>query len=327
MTEETKQSDPVQGVHEKEEEIDLLERAVMIWNHKKLIMGIVAGFTLVVILLTLLMQNIYTAGAVLKPASQIAGAGKLASLAGQFSGIANITGIAMPNPTSSAEIVSLLKSNVLRAKMIEQYQLLPVIFQNDWDAEKKRWKEPTLKQIILDWIRPSYPGVPEREPGFHYVWDGIRELEDMVKVDYNMKDDLVTITVEATNPQTAAKIANYFITTLNEHMSSDAKRIALINKEYLEKQLLETKDPIVQQKIYSLIAEKIETMMMAEVKEGFAFKVLDPPMAPDKKTKPKRPIIVIVGFMFSCCLAVAVVFYKASLLNIIKRFTGGRHAK
>jgi len=71
-------------------------------------------------------------------------------------------------------------------------------------------------------------------------------------------------------------------------MSSEAKRVALVNREYLEKQLLETNDPIVQQKIYNLIADKIETVMMAEVKESFAFKVLDPPMTPDKKANPKE---------------------------------------
>jgi uncharacterized protein involved in exopolysaccharide biosynthesis len=138
--------------------------------------------------------------------------------------------------------------------------------------------------------------MPKKEPGVPDIMDGIRALNEIINVNYNMKEDIITLTVNFPDAEMAAKIANSYITALNDHMSLEAKRIAITNREYLEKQLQETNDNLVQQKIYNLIAEKIETMMMAEVKEGFAFKVLDPPMTPDKKSKPKRSQMVILAF-------------------------------
>ncbi len=103
--------------------------------------------------------------------------------------------------------------------------------------------------------------------------------------------------------------------------------MALVNREYLQKQISETNDPIVQQKIYNLIADKIETMMMAEVKEGFAFKVLDPPMAPDKKSKHKRAQMVIIAFVISLFLGVFWVLFREYLKNIKDKSAGGHNAQ
>lgn len=305
MNDEIKKSESTNIVYEYEDEIDLLELAKTAWNGRKLIILIVIGVTLATMVLSFFMTNIYTAKAVLKPASQGQTGGKLSTLASQFGGLATLAGIAMPSSASSAEIVNLLKSNILKKEVIENYQLLPVLFSDKWNKENQNW---------------STKKVPN-------TWDGIRALDRIVTVNYNVKEDIITISVDFPNPAMAAKIADYLIVSLNDHMSIEAKRIALINREYLQKQLLETNDPIVQQKIYNLIADKIETMMMAEVKEGFAFKVLDPPMAPDKKSKPKRAQMVIVAFIISLFLGVFWVLFREYLKNIKAKSAGGHNAK
>lgn len=332
MTEEKKPSEPVNVVAENEDEIDLLELARTIWKGKKLIIGIAVIVTLATIAYSLSLTNIYTAQAVLKPVSSKDGGGRLSSLASQFGGIASLAGIAMPGAASSAELVSLLKSNVLKKNMIEKYNLLPILFPKQWDEEKKAWKKTSdgfsLNPLaLISKIKPAQPNTPKKEPGAPDMWDGIRALNGYVSINYNAKEDVITITVNYRDPDIAARIANYFIASLNDHMSSEAKRVAVTNREYLEKQLQETKDPIVQQKIYNLIADKIETTMMAEVKEGFAFKVLDPPMAPDQKSKPKRAQMVFIAFIVSLFFAVFVVFFREYVKKIKAKFAGGHHAE
>jgi uncharacterized protein involved in exopolysaccharide biosynthesis len=187
-------------------------------------------------------------------------------------------------------------------------------------------KNAGLISGLIDKLKPADPKASKKEKGVPDTWDGIRALDQIIDVNYNMKEDLITMTVNFRDPEIAATLVNCFITELNERMSSEAKRIASINKAYLERQLLETKDPLVQQKIYNLIADKIETTMMAEVKEGFAFKVLDPPMAPDKKSKPKRLLMVAVAFMVSLFLGIFIVLMKEHIKKIKARSTGGPHA-
>lgn len=332
MTDEIKESVPVNIVSENEDEIDLLELARVIWNGRKLIIGIVVLFTITVAIASLFMTNIYQAKAVIKPVTPEKGSSRLSSLAAQFGGLAGMAGIAMPSAASSTELVSLLKSNVLKKQVIEKYNLLPVLFPKKWDEEKKTWRKPKSADfslnpfVLLAKILPAKQGTPKKDPGIPDTWDGIRALDKIVNVNYNLKEDIITITVNFRDPEMAAAIGNYFLIALTEHMSSEAKRIAMINKDYLETQLRETKDSLVQQKIYALIAEKIETIMMAEVKEGFAFKVLDPPMAPDQKSKPKRAMMVIVAFMVSLFLSIFVIFIREYVKKIKTKSAGGPHA-
>jgi uncharacterized protein involved in exopolysaccharide biosynthesis len=273
------------------------------------------------------MTNIYTAQAVLKPTSPTQTVGKVSSLMAQFGGLASLAGIAMPSSASSTEMVNLLESNILRKEIIENNQLLLVLFPNKWDEGKKAWKKPGISLNPLVFLAKLRPNPSKKEPGVPDTWDGIRKLDDIVKIDYDIKQDIITVSVDFPDPEMAARIASYFIITLNEHMSSEAKRMAVVNKEYLERQLLETKDSLVQQKIYNLIAEKIETMMMAEVKEGFAFKILDPPMAPDIKSKPKRAQMAVVAFMVSLFLGVFVVLFREYVKKIKAKSAGGQNAQ
>jgi uncharacterized protein involved in exopolysaccharide biosynthesis len=333
MTDVKANSDPVHTnrLPTDEDEIDLVEVARVIWREKRLIIGVVVFFTLATAVLSLFMTNIYTAKAVLKPVSQKDGAGRLSSLASQFGGLANLAGIAMPGAASSTEIVNLLKSNILKKKIIEQYNLLPVLFPKKWDEEKKRWKRDqggfSLNPLaFMAKLSPAGPSIPGKDPNIPDVWDGIRMLDKIVTINYNLKEDIVTITVNFRDPVMAAQIAHYYLTALNDHMSEEAKRISAVNKAYLEQQLQETQDSLVRQKIYNLIAEKIETMMMAEVKENFAYKILDPPMAPDKKSKPKRTLMVFVAFLVSAFLAVFVVLCRERFKNLKNRSIGGQNA-
>jgi len=197
------------------------------------------------------------------------------------------------------------------------------LFPDRWDEGKKAWKKPGIRLNPLAWIAKLRSKKRSDVPD---TWDGIRKLNDMVMINYDVKEDIITVSADFPDPEMAAKIVNYFVVTLNEHMSAEAKRVAVVNKEYLEKQLLATNDSLVQQKIYNLIAEKIETMMMAEVKEGFAFKVLDPPMTPDEKSKPKRALMTAVTFIVSLFLGVFVVLFREYIKKIKAQSAGGHHA-
>ncbi len=311
-----------------EGEISFLEILKVIWRGKKLVVWIVLICTFAVAVVSLFFTNVYTARAVLKPNSPSQVPGRFSSLALQYGGIASLAGIAMPSQTSSSEIVNLLESNILKKEIIENHHLLPILFSDDWDAAGKTWKKPGFNPLAwLAKLRSAPPGTTRKQPGVPDIQDGIRALRKITTIDYDSKDDIITISADFPDPDIAARIVDYSIATLNDHMSFEAKRIAVVNKAYLEKQLQETTDSLVQQKIYNLIAEKIETIMMAEVKEGFAFKVLDPPMAPDKKSKPRRTAMVVVTFVVSLFLGACIVLIRENIRKSKAKPTGGQNEK
>jgi uncharacterized protein involved in exopolysaccharide biosynthesis len=156
----------------------------------------------------------------------------------------------------------------------------------------------------------------KKDPGVPDVWDGLRTLDSIVKINHTIKENVITITIDYYDPELAAKMVEYILSTLTDHMSGEAKRVATINRQYLEEQLGKTADPLIKQKIYNLIAQQVETSMMAEVKENFAFKVIDPPKMPDKKIKPKRVQMVLISYFIAIFIGVFSAFFMEYLEKV-----------
>lgn len=298
------------------DEINLLDYWRVIWGGKILLLLIVIVSSFTTAFVSLRMPNIYQATATITIVNQ--GAGGLPSLTQQLGGLA---GISLPNPPLSSEIISLLKSNILREKIIEKYNLLTILFSEQWDEEKKTWKKGERSILNLEFplqkltraIAPGNPKDAMKKNDAPHIWDGLRRLSSIVKVNNNVRENSITISVEFPDQVMAAKMANYFLTTLNDYMTGEAKRVARINMKYLEQQVDKTADPFIKQKIYALIAQQIETSMMAEVKENFAFKMIDPPKEPDQKIKPNRASMVMLSFVVSLFLGIFALFFRAYL--------------
>ena len=299
---------------QEEEGINLLDLWRVVWKRRKTIIWIVVILTFGTLFASLFMTNLYQAKAIITPITQkdSSGGGGLAAILAQQMGV--LPGISLPTSTSASEIVNLLKSNVLGEKIITKYNLIPVLFYKKWDSEKKQWRVGNENESFnsLSWIAsllrlvtPSPPAsVQKKDPNVPNIWDGLRALGDIISIKFNMKENSISITAETSDPEFSAKLVDYYLVTLTDYMSAEARRVALTNRKYLEGQLGEASDPLIKQKIYNMIAQQIETSMMAEVKENFAFKVLDPPKVPDKKIKPKRAQMVILAFIASIFLAV-----------------------
>lgn len=308
---------------DQDDEINLLELWQVVWKRRKLIARIVAVCVVLTVVVSLLMTNIYESKAVIMTveAKSSGGAGGMAAaLMGQIGGLSSIVGT--PESASAAEISLLLKSNILREKIIKEYNLLPILFSDQWDEEKKRWKKPSfLSKLVslpfklIGLLKPDdKKAVKKSEEGVPDIYDALRVLDDIISIQdvkgkgLVSKDMTINISAQFDDPVIAANLVQYFVAALNDHMSKEARRVAALNKKYLEEQLLQNSDPLIKQKIYTMIAQQVETAMMAEVKENFSFKVIDPPMVPDKKIKPKRAQMVVLSFVVSLFLAVFVVF-------------------
>jgi len=310
--------DPDQNRLGEEDEIDLLELWRTVWKRRKLIASIVCVGVLLTAIVSLFMTNIYQSEAVImsvETKSGRVGGGMAAAMMSQMGGgLGSLIGL--PDSSSAIEIGLLLESKVLQKKIIHDYNLLPVLFPKQWDEKKKTWKKESGFSLnplawlskLLAAVKPADKKKSKKIEGVPDEMDGLRALDKLVKINKNKKDNFISISVQHQDPDVAAAIVGHYLAALNDHMSQEAIRVATINKKYLEEQLSQTTDPLIQQKLYSMIAQQIETSMMAAVKENFAFKIIDPPLVPDQKLKPKRAQMVVLSFVVFLFLAVFVVF-------------------
>lgn len=267
------------------DEINLLDYINVLARRKKLVFIIVAVAVIATGIISLLSPKIYEAKSVIIPSSQPKEQSGMGAIASQF-------GISANQTSSVSEVVALLKSNILMEKVIQKYNLLPVFFSKTELAEMSDESK---------------------------TWNAIRYLNRIFRVNHNQREGIIELTAEFRDPKTSADIINNILTELTDYMSSEAKRVAETNRKYLESLIDKNSDPLIRQKIYSLIAQQIETSMMAEVKEDFAFKVLDPPRVPDRKIKPKISSNIILSFILSLFAGICLSFFIEYIENVKKR--------
>lgn len=256
--------------------IEIYQTLKKYWKKIIIISFVISGLTIGA---SFLMTPIFEATAILAPASQQSNPSFMSAFASQL-------GIITPQSPELTEVVALLKSKILQEKVIRKHNLINVFFEPD-DLKDKTEDEK--------------------------IWEALRFFDDNLKVNYKQKDNLIYVSMQFKDPKISADIVNYLIQELKDHMSEEMKRVAITNKKYLESQLNKTMDPFIRAKIYNLIANQIEQTMIAEAKENFSFKVVDPPKPPDKKIKPKRALMAIIAFMSTIMIGIFYAFFKEYL--------------
>lgn len=270
------EENPDKTAYVADDEINLIDYLKVILKHKKMIVAIVVVVVVVTAIYALFQTKIYEAKAMIAPAGARTDIGAMSAVAAQF-------GLATPPSSNASEIVNVLKSDILKERIVKKYNLYNVLFKTD-----------------------AFKGKTEDQK----AWAGIRTMTGILKINFSTKDNAITISAQYKDPKVAADLVKYTLDELTELMSGEAKRVADTNKKYLESQIDKTLDPFIRTKLYSMIAQQIETSMMAEVKENFAFKIIDPPRVPDNAIKPKKRQMVMIAFVVSLFLGIFAAFGK-----------------
>jgi LPS O-antigen subunit length determinant protein (WzzB/FepE family) len=99
---------------------------------------------------------------------------------------------------------------------------------------------------------------------------------------------------------------------MRQRALTDAER----NIEYLNDQLGRTNVVELQQVIYNLIEAEMKTLMLANVRNEYAFSVVDPAVVPELRARPKRKQLVVLGALLGGIVGLFVVAVSRSLQNL-----------
>ncbi|MEW6602070.1 MAG: Wzz/FepE/Etk N-terminal domain-containing protein [Nitrospirota bacterium] len=264
----------MRGKEEVNDETNLLEYIDIMVSHRILIIITVVVAVAAAAVISILTPKTYEARAVIMPVAQMQDQNGMNAVALQL-------GITARQTSNASELFSLLHSNILMERVVTKNSLVPVL------------------------LGKAAAGKNENEQ----LWDSIRYLKNTIyKATDNRRDGTIELSVQFRDPQMSTMILTSILTELTDYMSSEAKRVADTNKQYLESLIDKNSDPLIKQKIYALIARQIEISMMAEVKENFAFKVLDPPRIPDKSVRPRILINIMLSFITSLLVGICLAF-------------------
>ena len=291
---------------ESQNELSIIDIYSILNVHKKIIIGFIGIFSISSLIVSLLLPNIYSSSSLLAPSNQN---DTLASKLSTYSSIAGFAGIELPeaSATRSQEAIETIKS----FKFFVQ-EFLPNIKLEDLMAVKK-WI-PSENKIIYkkkdfdvksnSWIRDvRYPKkvIPSDQEAYEIY-------SDIISINEYTKTSFVRISIEHKSPYIARDWANIIVTRINKTMKdydiNQANSSILFLNNYLDNTSIQsTKDAA-----SNLLEAQMQTLMLANSTSDYIYKTIEAPIAPELKSKPRRLIICIFGFLIGLVFGVTVAF-------------------
>lgn len=278
-------------------DLDLRGLILLLWRGKWIIVSVTTIITVAAIATAFVIPKRYTAAIVVSPvtnSSQSGALGGLGSLGSSLGGLASLAGVSLSGDQKKSESIAILQSDAMTEKYINEHDLLPVLFWQHWDPDRKRW----------DYSDPSK--VPTPWKGNDYFKNHVRNVVS------DAKTGLVTLTITWRDPVRAARWANDLVKMTNDFMRDQAIDEGERNIAYLNEQSAKTDILAAKQAMYTLLQTEINKVMLARGNEAYALKVIDPAEPPEEASFPKKINWAVSGFAGGLLLSLMTVFLRAN---------------
>lgn len=279
------------------EEMKLAELARLLWGGRWLIICLTAAVTLVTGTISFLVHKTYEASILLSPVSMNSTSGTLgglSSLGASLGGLAALAGVSVGGDTKKSESIAVLQSEGLTETYIQQRNLLPVLYHDEWDARAQKWKETDPKKVPTLWKANQY----------------FKKKIRSISIDN--KTGLVTLTIAWRDPQLAAMWANDLVRMANSYLRQQALDEADRNIAFLYAEAARSNVVEVRQGIYNVLEQEIKQEMLARGTNEYAFKVLDSAKPPEKAASPQKVVWILMGGFGGGVLSVLIVLARAA---------------
>lgn len=291
-----------------EDEIDLRELFAAIWQGKWIIIATTFVFVVAAVFYALSLPNIYKSEALLAPAAEQKGAG----LSGQLGGLAALAGVSLGGGAGvdkTTLAIEVVKSREFLSRFIQQrINLQDLMAAKSWDlgSNTVNYDSDIFDSQTQRWLREVNPP-RQAKPSMQEAYKAFSEI---LTVSQDKATFMVKISIEHVSPYMAQSWLTMLIADLNLEMKSRDMAEAQKSITYLQQQISQTNLADLKAALFSLIEEQTKTLMLANVRDEYAFKTIDPAIVPEVKAKPARALIVILAAILGGMLSSLIVVVR-----------------
>jgi capsular polysaccharide biosynthesis protein len=186
--------------------------------------------------------------------------------------------------------------------------LVDLMAIESWDPSTR---QPTYDDEIYDvasnkWLRKVDPP-RQAQPSDQEAHE---EFLKLVSISEDKQTGLVSVSVEHVSADIAKRWVELMVNRVSEDLRSKDIREAEESIKFLESQRKKTSLVSLDEVFAQLIEEQTKTIMLANVSKDYVFDVIDPPVAPELKSKPSRALICVLGTLLGGMLGVVIVLIR-----------------
>ena len=133
---------------------------------------------------------------------------------------------------------------------------------------------------------------------------------EMLSITQDKQTGFISINIEHISPLFAKEFLELIIRESNELLRKKDMEESTQGLEYLTSELSKTPFVEIKESINALIEVQLETQMLAQIHQDYILIEIEPPFIPEKKSKPSRALICVLGTMLGGILSVLIVLIR-----------------
>ena len=260
-----------------EKEFSIKDIFMAIWSNRFLIIIFPLLVGSITALYNLTLSDEYRAEILLATAESKAQGPSIAQ-----GGLAAMAGISLPSGTDDKTLIAIetVKSKKFISEFLIRHEALPALMAPiSWNS--------TEDILEVGEYHGSIQQATEQ-------WKRIFTVEKLSKV-----EPFVLMTITHISPTQARDWLVYIVEDLNKILSQRDVAEVKESIKYLEEQISNTNVSDLKQLFYGMIESQTSKAMLAEVRSEYAFRVIDPAIAPELKHSPHRAVITLQSVIYS----------------------------
>ena len=281
--------------------IDLRELFYVVLEGKWIIVSLTAFASIVGVIYSLSLPNIYESKALLVPINSSSGiSGALRS----FGGLAGLAGISLPSSGdqgNSAEAIKKIKTlSFFENNILTNIYLPDLMAFKSWNPEKNT---VSYDENIYDTKSKTMQKIPSTQKSF-------KAFKGKLSLALDDRTGFVTISIKHQSPYLAKQWVELVVDEVNSFYRQKDKSESEKASSYLNQQISMTSFSEIKQVLAQLLQEEIKKLTLIEANQFYVFDYIDPPAAMEQKIAPSRALICIISAILGSILSLVLVLIK-----------------
>ena len=293
-----------------QDEIDLLEILNILLKGKWIFCFVTSFITIIGLTYSLLVPNLYESKALLVPTQS---SNSFSRNLDSYSAIASLSGLSLPNGNSDDNSKKALKKIVslsfFENNLLKNIHLPELMAFKSWNpiTNKTSFNESIYDITSNTWNRDySYPKtqIPSAQESFE-----VFKSKHLILSEDN-KSGFIALSIKHQSPYIAKEWAELVVDEINSYYREKDKTESEAAVNYLKKQISITNFSEIKTVLAQLLQEETKKLALIEANKFYVFDYIDPPAVMEKKTEPRRSIILIISMMLGVTLSIFIIFAR-----------------
>ena len=293
-----------------DDEIDLRELFYVLLEGKWIIVSLTAFASIIGVIYSLLLPNIYESKAMLVPVNSSSG---ISGALGGYSGLAGLAGISLPaggDEGNSAKAIEKIRSlSFFENNILPNIHLPDLMAVKSWNSKKNilNFDGSIYDTSSNTWVRDySYPQqqIPSPQESFEVFKTKHLSLSE------DKKSGFVSLSIKHQSPFVAKQWVELIVNEVNSFYRQKDKIESEKAVSYLSQQISMTNLAEIKEALAQLLQEETKKLTLIEANKYYVFDYIDPPAVMEKKSEPTRALIFILFSLLGGILSAFVVLAR-----------------